>query len=59
MATYGWVEPMIGVIVAFAFAVGAIRWLLQILSERSLAAFAWYRLAVAGFTLALLMGGAL
>jgi undecaprenyl-diphosphatase len=54
---YGWTNPIIGLVVAFLSAVAAIRWLLRILSGRSLAGFGWYRLAAAALTFGLLAAG--
>jgi len=57
IATYGWVNPLVGLAVAFVSAVASIRWLLRIISGKSLAGFGWYRLAAALLTLALLAAG--
>ena len=57
VAAYGWLAPLVGVAVAFLSAVVAIRWLLRIVSGRSLAGFGWYRLAAAAVTLALVASG--
>ena len=57
ITAYGWLTPLLGVAVAFLSAVGAIRWLLRIVSDRSLAGFGWYRLAAAAVTLALVASG--
>jgi undecaprenyl-diphosphatase len=51
---YGWVNPMIGVAVAFVSAVIAVRWMVTYLQRHSLAIFGWYRLAAAALTLGLL-----
>lgn len=59
VAAYGWVNPLLGLAVAFLCAVGAIRWLLRIVSGESLAGFGWYRLAAAALTLALVASGSL
>lgn len=59
VAAYGWLSPLLGVVVAFLSAVGAIRWLLRIVSGRSLAGFGWYRLAAAALTLALVASGSI
>lgn len=54
---YGWVDPLLGVVVAFISAVAAIRWLLRVISGKSLARFGWYRLAVGLLTLGLISTG--
>jgi undecaprenyl-diphosphatase len=57
ISAYGWVNPVLGMGVAFMSAVAAIRWLLRVISDRSLAAFGWYRLAAALLTFGLLAAG--
>jgi len=54
VASYGWVNPVIGVVVAFISAVVAVRWMVTYLQRHSLAIFGWYRLAAAALTLGLL-----
>lgn len=54
---YGWANPLLGLVVAFVCAVVAIRWMLRIISGRSLAGFGWYRLAAAALTFGLLAAG--
>lgn len=54
---YGWLDPMIGLVVSFVAAAIAIKWLVGYLQNHSLAIFGWYRIAVAGLALALLAGG--
>ena len=51
---YGWVNPLIGLVVAFVSAVIAVRWMVTYLQRHSLAIFGWYRLATAALTLGLL-----
>lgn len=57
ISAYGWADPLLGIAVAFVSAVAAIRWLLRVISGKSLAGFGWYRLAVAVLTLGLLAAG--
>jgi undecaprenyl-diphosphatase len=57
ISTYGWVNPLLGLAVAFVSAVVAIRWLLRIISGKSLAGFGWYRLGAGLLTLGLLGAG--
>ena len=57
--TFGWVDPLIGLVVAFVSAAIAIKWMVGYLQKHSLAIFGWYRLAVAALALVLLATGAL
>jgi undecaprenyl-diphosphatase len=57
--TYGLLDPVIGLVVAFVSAAVAIKWMVGYLQRHSLAIFGWYRLAVAAIALALLATGAL
>ena len=50
---YGWVNPLIGFLVAFVAALVAIKWMIEYLKRHDLAIFGYYRLAVAA-----LRGGA-
>jgi undecaprenyl-diphosphatase len=56
VADYGWRTPLLGMVVAFAAALVAVRWLVSALRAHPLAIFGWYRvgaaLAVAGLALA-------
>jgi undecaprenyl-diphosphatase len=54
---YGWVDPLVGMIVAFVFAVVSIRWMVTWLQTRSLAVFGWERIAAAALTIGLLAAG--
>jgi undecaprenyl-diphosphatase len=56
---YGWVNPLIGFVVAFGAAAVAIKWMVGYLQHHSLAIFGWYRLVIAGVALILLATGAL
>jgi undecaprenyl-diphosphatase len=56
---YGWVDPLIGFVMAFIAAAIAIKWMVGYLQTHSLAIFGWYRLVVAGITLVLLATSAL
>jgi undecaprenyl-diphosphatase len=51
---YGWVDPLVGLVVAFVFAVAAVRWMVTWLQTRSLAVFGWERLVVAAVTIGLI-----
>jgi undecaprenyl-diphosphatase len=54
---YGVVDPLIGLLFAFASAALAIKWMVNWLQTRSLAIFGWERLAAAAITVALLLAG--
>ena len=45
---FGLAAPLLGGLAAFGAAVGAVRWLLRLLTQRedSLRAFAWYRVGI-------------
>ena len=51
---YGWVDPLVGLVVAFVSAVVAVRWMVSWLQTRSLAVFGWERLVVAAITIGLI-----
>ena len=55
--TFGWVNPLIGLVVAFVSAAVAVRWMVSYLQRHSLAIFGWYRLGVAGVALVLMAAG--
>jgi undecaprenyl-diphosphatase len=56
---FGVLDPLVGLVAAFVFAVVAIKWMIRYLERNSLAIFGWYRLAVAALATALVVGGAL
>jgi undecaprenyl-diphosphatase len=43
---YGWVTPLIGLVVAFVSAIASIKWMVAWLRERGLDVFGWYRIAI-------------
>lgn len=55
---YGWRTPLLGVLVAFATALVAVRWLVTYLRTRPLRHFGWYRLGIAAVTVVLIATGA-
>jgi undecaprenyl-diphosphatase len=57
--TYGWINPLIGFVVAFVSAVIAVRWLVGYLNKHGLALFGWYRLVIAAIALVLVATGVL
>lgn len=54
---FGYIDPLIGLISAFFFAVIAIKWMITYLESHSLAIFGWYRLGVATVAIGLLAAG--
>lgn len=54
---YGFLNPLIGMVVAFAAAAIAIRWMVGYLQRHSLAIFGYYRIGVAVLAGALLVAG--
>lgn len=55
--TYGWSSPILGMVVAFASALIAVKWMVAYLNNRDLTIFAWYRFAVAAACIALVVAG--
>ena len=47
VSTFGYVSPVVGLVVAAAAAFVAVRWMLDYLRTRSLAVFGWYRIGAA------------
>jgi len=56
-ATYGYLNPIIGLVAAFVSAVVAVRWMVEYLQRNGLAIFGWYRLVVAAVVAGLLLAG--
>lgn len=56
---YGVLAPVVGLLVAFASAVVAMRWMVGYLNRHGLEVFGWYRIGIAGVVAALLVGGIL
>ena len=54
---YGVFTPLLGMVVAFVFAVVSIRFMVSWLRTRSLAIFGWERIVVAAITIALVIAG--
>jgi undecaprenyl-diphosphatase len=59
VAQFGILRPLLGGIVAFITAIVAVKWMVGYVSNRSLAIFGWYRLAIAGVATVLLVTGVL
>lgn len=57
--TFGWFTPLVGLVVAFASAMLAVRWMVDWLNNRGFEVFGWYRIAVGVLALALLGAGAI
>jgi undecaprenyl-diphosphatase len=55
--TFGWVSPVVGILVAAASAFIAVRWMVSYLRTRSLAVFGAYRVAIALVVAALVLTG--
>lgn len=55
--SYGWFDPLVGLVFAFLAAVVAIRWMVTYLQTRSLNIFGWERLVAAAVTVGLLLSG--
>jgi undecaprenyl-diphosphatase len=53
LAVFGWPHVLLGLVVAAVAAVAAVRFLVGYLTRHGLAAFAWYRLILAGLLSAL------
>jgi len=43
---FGWITPIIGLVVAFVAAIASVKWMVSWLQQRSLAVFGWYRLVI-------------
>lgn len=56
--TFGYVTPLIGLIVAFVSAMAAVKWMVAWLNDRGFELFGWYRIAVGVLALLLLAAGA-
>ena len=57
LAVYGPVTPALGLLVAFAASVVAMRWMIAYLNRHGLSLFGWYRIGVAVVVAALLAMG--
>ena len=59
IATFGWLSPAVGLVVAAVAAFVAVRWMIEYLRTRSLAVFGWYRIGAAAVVVILVAAGAL
>ena len=57
LAAYGPVTPVLGLLVAYAAAVVAMRWMITYLNRHGLGIFGWYRIGIAVVVAALLAVG--
>lgn len=57
ISTFGWINPLIGIIVAFASAVVAVKWMVSYLNKHSLDIFGYYRIALAVIAFILIFMG--
>lgn len=55
--TFGWVTPLIGLVVAFVSAMVAVKWMVDWLNNRGFEVFGWYRVGVGVLALGLLAAG--
>jgi undecaprenyl-diphosphatase len=55
--TYGVVNPLIGFVLAFVFALLAVKWLVAYLQRHGIAIFGWYRIGIALLTIILIATG--
>lgn len=56
-AGVGWTATIIGTVISFVVALICIDWLLKFVSRHTFAVFIWYRFALGGVLLVLLLGG--
>lgn len=56
---FGYGLPILGIVVAAVTAAASVKWMLSYLERRSFAVFGWYRLAIGGITIVLLLVGTL
>jgi undecaprenyl-diphosphatase len=59
VAAFGWVSPLVGLVVAGIAAFIAVRWMVGYLRTRSLAVFGWYRIGAAVVAAVLVITGVL
>ncbi len=57
--TFGYVNPLIGLLVAFVSAVAAVKWMVSWLNEKGFEVFGWYRLVIGVLAFILLGAGVL
>lgn len=57
--TFGWVTPLIGLVVAFVSAMAAVKWMVAWLNDRGFEVFGWYRVAVGLLAFVLIAAGAI
>jgi undecaprenyl-diphosphatase len=57
VSIFGWVNPLIGLLVAAVTAFVAVKWMISYLTKRSPVVFGWYRIGVAVLVAALAFGG--
>ena len=57
LSLFGWISPLVGLVVSAATGFLAVRWMVGYLKTRSLAAFGWYRLALGVLIAVLVLAG--
>jgi undecaprenyl-diphosphatase len=57
--TFGVAVPVLGLVVAFVFAMVSIKWMVGYLNHHDLAVFGWYRIAIAALVIVLVASNAI
>ena len=55
--TFGITTPLIGLVVAFVSAMGAVKWMVSWLNDKGFEVFGWYRVAIGILAFILLAAG--
>ena len=57
ISAFGWMNPVIGIVIAFFSAVVAVKWMVSYLNRRGMDIFGYYRIVLAVFAFALIFMG--